>query len=262
MTPAPHTSSRPARFAALALLGLTSACSSPAFLSLDPWPGQLAEQRSDAWMSGGRYGEGAIVAGDPPPFVPGEDPEVAAAETLQNAVSAPADRTDLGGLEPAPPGEEPLLAWDGDVVDGPQRGQVVERQDPSRGLEPEPGGRTYLLQLYQDLLDERDHLTDEVRALRKALGEAQSRIDDTSQSTTGLAARLDALEDEVGFLRTENEDLAGRLATAQIRRLEAEKMLLEARIDWLRSADSAAAEAGMKEMAESMSTEPVGGRRP
>ena len=67
------------------------------------------------------------------------------------------------------------------------------------------------------------------------MGDAQARIDDTNASSNGLSARLDMLEAEVERLATENEDLAGRLATVQIRRLEAEKLLLEARIDWYRN---------------------------
>ncbi|MFT5291105.1 MAG: hypothetical protein ACI8QS_002248 [Planctomycetota bacterium] len=204
-------------------------CKSNAFLSLDPWAESVHEQPSDAWMSGGRYASGAIVSSDPPPYVAEEEGRLATAG--QSAEK----NTVLGGLEPAPRGTAPLLAWDGDVIDGPTPGTVVEREDLTNGLETAPGGRMYLLQLYQDVLDERDVLSDEVRALRKALGDAQARIDDTSASTSGLSTRLDMLESEVERLVTENEDLAGRLTTVQIRRLEAEKMLLEARIDWYRN---------------------------
>ena len=222
-----------------------SGCSSSAFMSMDPWPGSMREQQSDAWLSGGRYGEGSIVASDVPVAVADQT-------TTSNLTNTPSTSTpELGGLEPAHPSEEPLLAWDGDVIDGPERGAVVERDDPTHGLEPSPGGRTYLLQLYQDVLDERDKLEDEVRALRKAIGEAQARIDDSSASTSGLAQRMDSLEAEVNRLAAENEDLAARLATTQIRRLEAEKMLLEARIDWYRMQE---APVSNELMAEPMST--------
>ena len=220
----------------LCAAALSASCNSSAFMNLDPWPGSVREQQSDAWLSGGRYGQGAIVASD----VPAYDGDGDAGASTDGQERDPA----LGGLEPAPPGEEPLLTWDGDVIDGPKRGEVVEREDPARGLEPNPGGRTYLLQLYQDVIDERDHLEDEVRALRKALGEAQAQLDDHSASTTGLSTRLDALDAEVERLAAENEDLAARLATAQIRRLEAEKLLLEARIDWYRTLEGEDATTG------------------
>jgi len=221
------------RAAAATLACALSACATPAFLSVDPWPAQMPEEQSDAWLSGGRYSEGAIEPGD----AVGSQPARSGGDHQNGkAAQATGAKPPLGRHETAPQGSEPLLAWDGDVVDGPKRGEVVERDDPARGLDPAPEGqRVFLLQLYQDVLDERDHLADEVRALQKALGEAQARLDETSASTTGLSNRLEALAAEVERLGAENDDLAARLATAQIRRLEAEKFLLEARIDWYRS---------------------------
>jgi len=218
--------------ACCALVALAS-CTSSAFMNLDPWTGSVKEKPDDAWVSGGKYRGSAITSS-----APSEPAEHGNGENSQPSSGA-AQSGDLGGLQSASSDEKPLLAWDGDVVDGPQVGKVVERADPARGLDPAPGGRTYLLQLYQQVLDERDSLEDEVHALRKALSEAQARLDSTAKDTAKLSKRVDALAADVSRLSAENDDLAARLATAQIRRLEAEKMLLEARIEWYHDQDKA-----------------------
>ncbi len=58
------------------------------------------------------------------------------------------------------------------------------------------------------------------------------------------AGEHDALEAERARLQEENFDLAGRLVTAQIRRLESEKILLESKIEWQRLEEKTAGEKG------------------
>ena len=128
---------------------------------------------------------------------------------------------------------EPVLyARDGTPVAG--GGAEVAQEAPGplagRDLAGSQGGRMYILELYQNVIEERDRLSLEVSALngeldnlRQALAQAGGRIDE-------LEAAGAAAEEENRRLRAENVDLAGRLTTAQVRRLQAEKILLELRL--------------------------------
>ncbi len=142
-------------------------------------------------------------------------------------------RIELVG-EPTPT-EAPLLGWNGDVVEAPPGGNSIEDGDGGRGLDPAPGGRTTIIELYQKAIDERDALAKEVEALRRSLVHAQTTLDGSLADLRALEQRAVASEAESQRLLQENEELSARLATAQIRRLEAEKLLLEAQIRWHRS---------------------------
>lgn len=98
----------------------------------------------------------------------------------------------------------------------------------------ETGGRMYILELYQRVIEERDTLAHELSALnaeldhtRKTLTAADRRIAELESSVTAVEADKRALIDQ-------NLDLAGRLTTAQIRRLQAEKILLQKNLAELR----------------------------
>ena len=106
---------------------------------------------------------------------------------------------------------------------------------PTRGVEPTESGRLYILELYQDVLEQRDALELEVSTLLTDFEAAQARIAELESTTMTDGGRLTLLEQENAELRAENTDLAARLTTAQIRRLEAEKLLLETRIAWTRA---------------------------
>jgi regulator of replication initiation timing len=107
-------------------------------------------------------------------------------------------------------------------IDGPARNSV---EDTSRA----------------SLFREFDRLEDDRNALRQQLADMQLQFDRlTTQAaqqaalaqngqneSLALRARIEQLEEHNRQLALENEDLAGRLLTAQIRRLEAEKALLE-----------------------------------
>lgn len=132
------------------------------------------------------------------------------------------------------PVEEPqLYARDGTPVsvDGPE--PVIETSaSPSREFDQGDGSRLYLLELYQRAVDERDELVLEVSAREKALAQSEGRCAELEQKNTALGLELEDLRSRLEDLQGENLDLAGRLATAQIRRLESEKLLLEATIEW------------------------------
>jgi len=170
---------------------------------------------AEPWMWGN---PNAGQAADPNARFPGE--------------TSPAPTRGGGGAGP------PLYSFNGDVVDGPERGSVVETPRPGHDLGNPDGGALHIIELYQMVLDERDDLAEEVARLSAALEKTYGLLDQSEQSGTTQAARIAAAEAELDRLRKENEDLGARLTTAQIRRLEAEKMLLEIQIEAFRLRES------------------------
>jgi len=195
-----------------AVLALCGACLGPSEVR-PAWPFGGGDQGPKNWQEQGRYRDGS------PP----------AEQVAQSAQPDQPGDPALRETEPAP-----LLSWDGGIVDGPAAGAVTESQDPRRGLEPTLEGRMHIIELYQQVLDERDSLLGEVEALTAALERAQTLLLTTRKSATDLEARIAALEEGHRLLLSENQEIASRLSTAQIRRLEAEKLLLESRIAWHR----------------------------
>jgi hypothetical protein len=152
------------------------------------------------------------------------------------------------GLRP-PPEVEPITgapaswdtAWEGagaqastpvetGVVVAPERGVVGSLETPAHEVQSD-GGRMYILELYQQAMEEKDGLIQHVRVLeserekmQKMLAQAEERIRELeAQVASSIASEAD--------LRARVDELAGRLLTAQIRRLEAEKILLEAKLE-------------------------------
>lgn len=110
-------------------------------------------------------------------------------------------------------------------------------------MEPTGEGRMYIVELYQQAIDERDALQIEVETLLATLEHVQARTDQVEGDLSRSRAEVDRLEGEKRALIDENIDLAGRLTTAQIRRLEAEELLLEAKLLWLRADEGGGATA-------------------
>lgn len=174
-------------------------------------------------------------AGWSTPHEPGTVPGASAAPLGSPEVPA-GDPTGMSGV---PADDTPLLGWDGGVVDGAPPG--VREGDPGQGgIQPSTTGRMHIIELYQQVLDERDSLRREVGALTAALERSQATVAEIAEQQHGLEIRVNELETRNEAMLNENRDLAARLATAQIRRLEAEKLLLEARIDELRALESSA----------------------
>lgn len=170
---------------------------------------------------------------------PGVGPRGSSArQALAAAESAPATLADPMAPSGAPTAagagpQAPLYGWNGEAVDGARPTQGA----PSHGLGPGEG-RMRIIELYQQVLDERDALRDDLEAMTAALDGAQRQIIELEEQTRTLQARILDLEHAQESTQAENLDLAARLTTAQIRRLEAEKLLLENRIQALRSADA------------------------
>lgn len=133
------------------------------------------------------------------------------------------------------PARQSLYDWSGGVVDSPQEGQIKTVQGAgNHGLEESVEGRMHIIELYQSVLDERDQLLTEVEALQAALETSRDQLLAERGTTEEQKLRLAALEEANRGLDEENRGMAGRLAKAQIRRLESEKLLLETQIAWHR----------------------------
>ncbi len=140
-------------------------------------------------------------------------------------------------FDPGVPGplnrERPLLGWDGSPVGSTPPG-VVERTEEPLGhrLEEPLVNRLVLLDLYQQAVEERDGYLIQVEAGNSSLEQAELRYRDLQQRQLELQAAYDRLGQEKGDLEMLNLELTQTLTTAQIRRLEAERVWLEAAIDW------------------------------
>jgi len=234
----------------LVCLGTLSACLVPAsLLERSSYPGSApSPAQPDYWQSQGRYRQGANPSAPAPAA-----PAAPTTGQTQAGTSVASDPT-LESLTPAPisnePQAAPLLAWDGGVVDGSPQGVVTEDSGTPRGIEAPPAGRMHIIELYQQVLDERDALAEEVSGLNKALEKTSAALEEERSKTAQLETRIAALEEGHKGLLEENRELASRLTTAQIRRLEAEKLLLENRIDAQRARAAEAAQAQAKAQAK------------
>ena len=163
----------------------------------------------------------------------------ALALVLAGACVSPGDELRQGQEQKAsvftnPPGQaatEPprLYARDGTLVAGPADGGEPNGSQ-SREL-GEGSGRMVLLELYQNVIEERDALSLEVSALRAELEKVRSTQKSAEAEALSQVSRVEALEAERAKLAAETLEMAGRLTTAQIRRLQAEKLLLEHKLE-------------------------------
>lgn len=192
------------RYAQFAVLALASSCVIPSS-SVPNFPGQEAAQavgkaepgwRTNAPTTGGSQEQGPTMAG--------------------------AEQANV-----------PLYARDGSIVHSVSGGATKEEDVFSHEMEPTSTGRMYILELYQDSLDEVDALEAELANLGTDYSGLEGRLENTRAELANAVALASANREEADGLFTENSDLAARLTTAQIRRLEAERMLLEAKLELL-----------------------------
>ena len=102
--------------------------------------------------------------------------------------------------------------------------------DPKHGLEPAISNRMRILDLYQEVLEERELLEVELARLNKANKAGEELVTRQRDAMQEMNKNLASLEDARRSLIEQNRDLSARLTVAQIRRLESDKLLLETQI--------------------------------
>lgn len=184
------------------------------------------------WQGQGRYRPAdGPAAGSEAPGPAAERATVATKPAEAPPIELDVEGRPVGNPLEKPESEAPLYAWDGGVVRGAPQGRVTTQEGTPRGVETPPAGRTHIIELYQQVLDERDALAEEVEALRQDLAQTSLALEVKSKESDELSARVASLEASHRELMNDNQSIAGRLVQAQIRRLEAEKLLLETRIE-------------------------------
>jgi len=124
----------------------------------------------------------------------------------------------------------PLYARDGSVVAVPPKSSSRVEPETKRDLGDREGSRPYLLELYQKAVEEKNALSVEVENFKAALEQERKLNSQGAEERALLRAEITKLSQERDNARNESVDLASRLTTAQIARLEAEKALLEVQI--------------------------------
>jgi chromosome segregation ATPase len=132
-----------------------------------------------------------------------------------------------------------LYGRDGGVVSAAQPGSVGKADASAAGLASDAGTRTRVIELYQQAVEERDRLRSELTDFATALQQSQQRVEQLELELRSQSGAAGLSSQEHDRLLQENMDLAGRLATAQIRRLEAEKALLELMVAQAETASTA-----------------------
>lgn len=218
--------------ASATLLGLAACIMPPSMYERATWG-----PPSESWQEQGRYRQ-AERAPEPEPV---RAPELARPKPGPSYSTSVDPYAELPESVQVPTPEPPLYGWDGGVVDGAPQGRVSEQEGTPRGLETPPAGRMHIIELYQQVLDERDALASEVEILRKGLEETSLALEAKTKESLDLGAQVASLEAAHAGLMSDNRDIAARLVQAQIRRLESEKLLLETRIEIERAKSEEAA---------------------
>lgn len=133
-----------------------------------------------------------------------------------------------------------LYGRDGSPVSSAAPGVVTETKRPiNDGIDQAPpGSRSLLLDLYAEAQQDRERLTTSNENLSMGLEMSEARAADLEQRLRALEEQFDALGREKQETDQKMFDLAARLATAQIARLEAERALLQATIEWRRMSNA------------------------
>ena len=127
-----------------------------------------------------------------------------------------------------------LYARDGSVVGEQAPGTIAVSEHPGQAVANPDGSRWTLLEPYQDTLTQNEGLQLEVAALNEALERANAREEELKRQLAEVNRELTDKAVRIAKLKDHNVELASRLTTAQIRRLQSEKLLLEAKLDWKR----------------------------
>ncbi len=144
-----------------------------------------------------------------------------------------ASPTGLYGRDGRPVGIQP---GDGSPVGASAPGAVVQTRHPMNdGVATGPtvgGSRDTILDKYLAVVDELETLRPENEDLHLALEMSEMRANDFSEQLKSMQIAYDDLGKSKQAADSQTYELAARLATAQIARLEAERALLEATLEW------------------------------
>ncbi|MDZ4772269.1 MAG: hypothetical protein SGI72_03950 [Planctomycetota bacterium] len=137
-----------------------------------------------------------------------------------------------------------LYARDGTPVTSTSKGAARIEPEPKRDLGDSEGGRASLLELYTKSVADKSALAEEVVALKATLEVERKAVMAGIEERGVLRGELSKLLRERDTLLAETMDLAARLTSAQIARLEAQKTLLEIQIDQRMREEAAASVQG------------------
>lgn len=129
--------------------------------------------------------------------------------------------------QPEAPSSSALYSRDGGVVSAPAPGELRASTASGAPLSGGEDSRMRIIELYQQVLDERDALRREVGDLRALLEKHQAMLTELDAQLLSEKRGAEAQRAELERSASEARELADRLATAQIRRLELEHQLLE-----------------------------------
>jgi hypothetical protein len=127
--------------------------------------------------------------------------------------------------------ESKLYGRDGSIVGEQRPGTTAVQPSTAKMASGKTDSRGTILELYQMALREKEQLTFELQAMTGALKQSEGREARTGVMVAELKTQLAEMNTRGEKLAGQNMELGERLATAQIRRLQAEKLLLEAKLD-------------------------------
>lgn len=128
-----------------------------------------------------------------------------------------------------------LYGRDGSPVGTSPSGAVVQSpEEINAGVDPTGGSRAVLLDLYSKLMTDHDELMADFDAVAHENDAATLTMSRQAARIVELEAQVATLTQRNSELEASQLELAGRLAQAQIGRLEAERALLEASLEWRR----------------------------
>lgn len=170
-------------------------------------------------------------------------PEAPKLDDYNDIAAGWAPERQLAGSQASPTGlygrsGEPVTARpaDGSPVGASAPGAVTQTTHPMNdGVTGDPGvggSRDTMLERYLALVEELEILRPENEDLHLALEMSEMRANDFSEQLKTLQMAYDELGKSKQAADSQTFDLAARLATAQIARLEAERALLEATLEW------------------------------
>ena len=123
---------------------------------------------------------------------------------------------------------------DGSPVNATAPGAIMQTQHPMNdGVAAEAGGsRGTMLDKYLAIVEELEILRPQNEDLQLAVEMSEMRAEDFEQQLKAMQIAYDELGAQKQTVDSQSFELAARLATAQIARLEAERALLEATLEW------------------------------